>query len=304
VTTIVFIGAVGRSGTTLLERTAATDPRAIALGEVVHLWERAVRDGEVCGCGLRFSDCPFWTAVGDSAFGGWQHLDAEGIEGDRRLVDRNRYIPFLLAPKLAPRRFREAHARTVSTLESLYEGVRTASGQDSPILIDSSKHPSYLYLLRSVPNLDVRLLHVVRDPRGVAYSWSKVVMRPESGEPMERLGVIRACLRWTSHNLLFAMADLFRLPRVRLAYERFTAEPHLLGSALDELLGSVGSVFELDVVDGVVALGTDHTVSGNPMRFTDGTVVIRPDDGWRRAMPVAARRFVGVVTTPLRQLWA
>jgi hypothetical protein len=304
-TTIVFIGAVGRSGTTLLERTASTSRRAIALGEVVHLWERSVRDGEPCGCGLPFGDCPFWTDVGLRAFGGWLQVDAERIIADRRTVDRNRYIPFLLAPRFAPRYFREAHARSVSILEQLYEGVRAATGQESPILIDSSKHPSYLYLLRSVRSLDIRLLHIVRDPRGVAYSWSKVVARPESGEAMERLGTARACLRWTSHNLLFQMAGAFGVPRVRLAYERFTADPNTLGSAIDEVLRSdVPGGLDLAVVDHTVRLGTDHTVSGNPMRFAEGTVTIRPDQQWRTAMPARTRRVVGALTTPLRQLWA
>jgi hypothetical protein len=243
--------------------------------------------------------------VGDRAFGGWEHVDLERIAVDRRAVDRNRYIPFLLAPRFAPRHFREAHARSVWTLERLYEGVRAATGEESPILIDSSKHPSYLYLLRSVPSVDLRLLHVVRDPRGVAYSWSKVVARPESSEPMERLGIMRACLRWTSHNLLFQMAGTVRLRRVRLPYERFTADPHALGRAIDDLLrdDDYGRL-DLAVADHIVQLGIDHTVSGNPMRFADGSVKIRPDEQWRSAMPARERRLVGLLTTPLRQLWA
>ncbi len=59
--TIVFIGAVGRSGTTLLERTLATGHGVVALGEMVHVWHRGLEQDEPCGCGEPFSECPFWS---------------------------------------------------------------------------------------------------------------------------------------------------------------------------------------------------------------------------------------------------
>lgn len=303
---VIFVGAVGRSGTTLLERALATSPHAVALGEVVHLWERSLGSDEPCGCGAPFSVCPYWSAVGDHAFGGWHQLDVDRVARDRRMVDRNRWIPLLIAPRLAPKRFRDAHRRTVSTLHDLYEGAAMVAAKDgnAPVLVDSSKHPSYLFLLRAVPELDVRLLHVVRDPRGVAHSWSKRVVRPESGAPMERLGTLRSCGRWTSHNLLFQLATMLRVPSVRLPYRAFTSEPLSLADAADHLFAdNVPWRDELSIVGQTVALGTDHTVSGNPMRFTSGSVVVRSDEASREAMPAWSRWIVGLLTTPLRQLW-
>jgi hypothetical protein len=52
--------------------------------------------------------------------------------------------------------------------------------------------------------------------------------------------------------------------------------------------------------DHSVDLQVDHTVSGNPMRFTTGPVQIRPDDRWRSAMARRRRVIVGVLTAPLR----
>ena len=46
---VVFLGGLGRSGTTLLERMLGEVPGVCALGEVVHLWQRDVRDNESCG---------------------------------------------------------------------------------------------------------------------------------------------------------------------------------------------------------------------------------------------------------------
>ena len=100
-TRVLFIGGLGRSGTTLLERLVSELPGVCGLGEVVHLWERALRDDERCGCGRAFSQCPFWVAVGERAFGGWDQVDAAEVIRLKHRVDRNRYLPLLALPRLA-----------------------------------------------------------------------------------------------------------------------------------------------------------------------------------------------------------
>lgn len=301
-TITVYLGAVGRSGTTLLERTLATSDHIVALGEVVHLWARGVRDDEPCACGQPFSVCEFWTEVGQRGFGGWNRVDFEQLTRDRRAVDRNRYILWLACPRAAPKAFREARERLLDVLAALYGAITETAHEYSDgnveILIDSSKHPSYLLLLRRVRGVDVRLLHVVRDPRGVAHSWSKHVTRPESGEAMERLGTARACARWVSHNLLFGLIAVFT-PSRRLIYERFAVSPVELGRVVDELVPESRPI-RLDIRDRTIRLGVDHTVSGNPMRFATGEVELRADERWHAEMPRVPRLAVSTLTWPLR----
>ena len=303
---IVYIGAVGRSGTTLLERSIATSPSFVCLGEMVHLWQRGLRLDEPCGCGTPFRECPFWSAVGKRAFGGWDQLDLRQIESWKHRVDRNRHIPLLIAPRLARRSFRQALDGLTATLDRLYTAVAEHADADagqSVVLIDSSKHPSYLFVLRHMRAHRIRLLHVVRDPRGVAHSWSKVVERPEAGDDMEQLGVWRAAARWSSHNLLFHLAGLLGTRRRRLSYERFTSDPAELGRVVGALCADAGSGAPLTVpefVDRTIDLGCDHTVSGNPMRFASGSVTIRADDAWRRSMPRSRQLIVATLTFPLR----
>jgi len=301
-TITIYLGAVGRSGTTLLERTLATSDHIVALGEVVHLWDRGLRDNEPCACGKPFSVCSFWIEVGQRGFGGWDRVDLDQVGEDRRVVDRNRYIPWLACPLAAPARFRESRERLLEVLRALYDAIAETSrahfGDNVGILVDSSKHPSYLFLLRGVRGSDVRLLHIVRDPRGVAHSWNKHVARPESGEAMERLGTTRACARWMSHNLLFSLVAA-STPSRRLAYERFTADPIELSRAIDELAPEVRPT-RLDIHDRTIHLGTDHTVSGNPMRFASGDIDLRADERWRDEMPRSRRLVISAATWPLR----
>ena len=122
-TIMIYLGAVGRSGTTLLERTLATSDHVAALGEVVHLWDRGVRDDEPCACGQPFSACSFWIDVGQRGFGGWDKVDLAQLDHDRRVVDRNRYIPWLAYPGAAPKGFREARQRLLDVLRTLYGAI-------------------------------------------------------------------------------------------------------------------------------------------------------------------------------------
>ncbi len=120
---------------------------------------------------------------------------------------------------------------------------------------------------------------------------------------MERLGTAKGCARWVSHNLLFHLAGMLGVRRQRLAYETFIDDPTELGRAVDPLLDD-GRPMVLAVTGATVSLGTDHTVSGNPMRFQHGALVVRPDDGWRSTMSRRRQLLIATATTPLRQVYS
>jgi hypothetical protein len=298
--TVVLLGGFGRSGSTLLERVISRASGATALGEVIHCWERGLLGGERCGCGLAFGACPFWTAVGDVAFGGWQSVDGQELLALRRELCTNRNIPLLLAPSLRPD-FRRKLTQYVAMLDRLYAAAAEVSG--STLLVDSSKHPSYAFLLRH-SRVRLRVVLVVRDSRGVAYSWAKRVLRPEVADRedyMPTYSPLGAANRWSAYNLLFQLLALV-LTRVRtVRYEDFVLRP---AATVDRVLAFAGTSPDPDVraqlVGGSVDLRTDHTVAGNPMRFRTGPVSLRLDEEWREAMPARARRVVSLATWPLR----
>jgi hypothetical protein len=68
---------------------------------------------------------------------------------------------------------------------------------------DSSKLVSFGYLLRRVEGLDVRILHLVRDPRGVAFSWQRERARDDRGGgsgSMARESPVRSAVLWDTWN--------------------------------------------------------------------------------------------------------
>ena len=100
---VLFVGGLGRSGSTLLELLLAQSADVCAVGEVVHLWERALGADERCGCGERFTACPFWPRVGEHAFGGWSAVDRDDVLALKDRVDRTRHIPRLAKNSLQRR---------------------------------------------------------------------------------------------------------------------------------------------------------------------------------------------------------
>lgn len=301
---MLFVGGIGRSGSTLLDRMLGEVPGVCAVGELVHLWERGLRDGERCGCGRPFGECDFWAAVGERAFGGWHNVDLDRLGQLRQLCDRTRFVPQLALPVL-PRSLAEAVQEYASYYVRVYEAVRAVSG--CQVVVDSSKHASLAFILRWAKDIDLRVVHLVRDSRGVAFSWSKSVRRPDVVDAaqselwMAQRTAREISLQWLGQNGSFHLLDAVGVPVLRERYEDMVADPRPVLVRISDFAGLPARSDSLSFLrDRVVTLQQSHTVSGNPMRFRYGDLSVRADEEWRATMPAPARRTVSAVTLPLR----
>jgi hypothetical protein len=297
---VLFIGGLGRSGSTLVDRVLGQTPGVCSVGELVFLWERGLLANERCGCGEPFDGCPFWKEVGVRAFGGWDRIDPAAIRARQWRVDRNRYVPAMLAPALAPG-YRRRLAPYADAIGRLYRAV--AAVAEAALVVDSSKHASTAALLRRVPGVDPRIVQLVRDPRGVAWSWSKTVERPDPTEGvsmMARVGPARIAIRWQAYN---ALLSLVRADGGALRYEDFVDRPEHATRRLLALGGLEPEALPQFVGPRTVRLETDHTVAGNPLRFRTGELDISADDEWRRSMPASRRALVGALSLPSTLLY-
>ena len=294
---VLYIGGMGRSGSTLLERVLGEVPDVVSVGELDNLWIRGLAENDLCGCGQRFRACPFWSEVGERAFGGWDMIDPD-VALDLRLgVARHRYIPLMLLKGMSPS-FEVRLQRFGRMLGSLYRAIGDVSG--AKVIIDSSKQASYAYLVRLLAAVDLRVVHMIRDAHGVTYSWTKQVRRPEvldGQEFMQTYHPGRMALRWNVQNLLFEILPRMGIPTMRLFYEDFVQQ---LVPEVRRVLRFAG-VPDADLSyleDESASLGTSHTVSGNPMRFQTGKLKVRTDSRWREAMPRKDQRLVTALTWP------
>ena len=287
---VLYIGGLGRSGSTILDMLLGDVSGVANVGEVRHLWERGLRDNALCSCRAPFAECEFWSAVGEYAFGGFGSVDAAAMVACARAVDRHRQLPALLA---SPARLRVELGRYSEVLARLFTAIHAVSGAE--LVVDSSKDPPHGFVLRQVPGLDLRAVHLVRDSRGVAYSWTKFVARPDANRGdrmMTRMSPTRTALMWLDANALLEVLGR-SVPTVRVRYEDMVDDPGLW----------VGRVLASTGVDPTVrgGLAVHHAVGGNPVRFRPDRGLLRVDREWRQKLSPRARRTVTSLTAPM--LW-
>ena len=298
---VVAIVGAGRSGSTLLERFLSTDDRTVALGETMYLWDRGVDQNQLCSCGEEFRSCPFWSQVMTRAFGGERDQRLVSTEARRlmRRTCRTRHVPGAALGLETSGRARD-RVRFASIVRRLYRAALEVSGRT--VVIDSSKEPQYALLLSRSPGFDISAVHLVRDARGVAYSWQRVRRRPEihwANQSMLRRGVTRASQEWVRANLLAEVLRTRADHYVQMRYEDLVEAP-------EEAIRSVRLVGRDpgSLVTGI-ALGNSerwHSVSGNPVRFQDVSRVAL-DDEWKRCFVGADRAVTDAITLPLRRIY-
>ena len=300
---VLFIGGVGRSGSTLIELLLNELSQTFAVGETIHLWERGVRNQERCACGELFPQCRHWAAVGQEAFGGWDQIDVNEIIGLRWKIDRSRRLPAIAGGHLRhrPTTTEERYLFYLRSVLLAAATVAGAVGNRPEVLLESSKHLSTAALLALDNALDVRILHLVRDPRGVAYSWTKEVRRPETdSDLMPTYRPSRTALRWMTDNLGFQALSR-RVPTLSMRYEDFVLDPAGSLRLIGELVDLPADTLDLSFLDEDRATVTApmHSVAGNPMRFGGRELKLRLDDAWRTKLSRRDRRVVTALTAPL-----
>jgi len=307
---VVYIGGYSRSGSTLLLQLLSGMPAVTAIGELHDVWRRSLRENQLCGCGLPFHDCPFWSAVIQDVFGtGPSGVRYAGLERRRMSIQGTgtpRGWPGLtrsISSALQTPNYLAGRRSYVELLGRLYTAVARAA--DTTTIIDSSKVPQYAWLLRSSEDLKVHMVHLVRDSRASAHSWRRVKVRPEvhwRTEYMARHSLLRSAVEWAAFNRLLARRRELYASYTLLRYEDLVDDP---AGALREIGRAVGEEWPVDSALGRLTAGSScapHTASGNPVRFQTGPLHLRRDDAWQWDMPVHQQALVSAVTaTGLRR---
>jgi hypothetical protein len=185
----------------------------------------------------------------------------------------------------------------VDRLDRLYPAIAEETG--ARVIVDSSKVPTHTFLLSLVPSIDLRIVHLVRDPRAVTHSQSrpKVQLDTTDVRNMRTTPPIETATYWALWNAS-TRAMFRRDPRyVMLTYEELMEDPRSATRRLLAVLDEPDAAPPF--VDGrTVELHSNHTVSGNPSRFSSGSVTLRIDDEWRTGMSAFDRRLVTAVAAP------
>ena len=294
---VLLVTGFGRSGTTLVNTILGSTPGVFAAGEVRFLWERGLIEGRRCGCGEPLHRCPVWGPVVEKAFGSPPDIDPAALVAEDASVMRTRHLPWMLAARVTGDRLMSRLHALPDALTAVYRAVQEVTG--ASLIVDTSKPPSFGYVLQHLDGIDLRVLHVVRDPRAVAYSWTRTKALTDGGARTEmlRLSPTQSALQWDLWNgaagWLWGRSDRY----LRLRYEDLADHPR---AAFEQIAAFTG----VDLVPPFtgareVATTTVHTVAGNADRMRSGPLTVRLDDAWTTELPARSRRLVTGLTLPL-----
>lgn len=288
---VLYIAGTGRSGSTVLARYLETVLDAVHVGELRYVWDRGVDDAQLCECGRPFGDCPFWSRVLRRAY-------PEGVRGARQTmaglgprVDRMRHLPSNAAVARGVRGSATVQAYG-ECLAPLYAAAAEQAG--STLVIDSSKDPSYLFALRATGRVDLQVLHLVRDSRAVAHSWTRRKRRPEvhwTEQLMNVLPPTRSARTWLEYNVAVEAFGLLGPRPTRVRYEDFVDDP-------EACVAGVLHTMDLPARHDA-GPSRRHSFSGNPMRFDRAPLRISRDDAWTQEISGRDRCKVSMITWPL-----
>ncbi len=292
---ILYITGWGRSGSTIIENILGQVKGFTAVGEIRYIWDRGLIQNQVCGCSTPFHDCEMWRKIINEAFGDTTKIDA--VQMDKLMTSQSRTLRILGLFLRGNENIKSLQTHEyLGFLKKLYASICHVTG--SSIIVDSSKFPAYGALLSLIPEFDVYYLHVIRDPRAVAYSWSKPKLLPGTNRYMRTINPFESSLRWIYWNLVIESIGKRQPQKYKqFLYEDFILRPLDVMKEVLEMLeqGSQALPF---INDHTVLLTSNHAISGNPGRFKLGDVAIVSDDRWITDMHPLSKWLVTIIVLP------
>ena len=179
----------------------------------------------------------------------------------------------------------DVHARDEASFRSENRAVFEAAAEAAEIeyVTDNSKSVVRLKRLMDAPDIDVIPIHVHRDARGRAQS-----IRKRKGQ--------RYIPTFTySHRSLRLYFLLRNKPHIVVDYEKLAEDPE---GELRKLMQRIGLDFEPQQLQWADI--PHHNIgAADVLRKTDGST-IRPDDGWKTALPDYMQTIIKLIALPGR----
>lgn len=285
------------TGSTLLGTLLNEHPQCASIGAAVGLVRRADLTTYRCSCGALFRECDFWIDVVErtKALGHPVNVFETNFWNTHLRLSEHRLVNAALVRSLGWTPVNIARDAVVGRVTRVKQAIDEMAWNtwslaraildrtDKSVFVDTARdHQRPKYLVRH-PRLDLRVIHLIRDPRG------------NSASIMKHTGtdVATAARQWRHYNV---EADRVRryVPTeawMTLRYEDLCADPD---GVLDRIAEFVGA--------GPAAAspgprGVDRHIIGNSMRLK-GTSEIREDRSWETRLSRADLQVIERIAGP------
>ena len=288
---VICISGVGHCGSTVMAITLSNHPRIEYVGELHKVPRSGWTPNETrrCSCGQRVDQCDYWRQVYDR----WtEHVGKDCLRDYVALQKRFERSRGAMLRLLYQKKFRtNAFIEYSHMTSALYRSLSEVSGAE--IIADSSKNPVRAYAISLTNQIDLRVIHLIRDGRGMVWSYKKPrIQNIEAGIPTGRppRSAWRSAFYWLRRNLEteWVLGKIGEERVKRVIYEDFVENPETQLQRLSELVGKdLTGLAELMANGSLRAEG--HMGSGNHVRMNK-SIVIRHDAAWRQGLSERDRK--------------
>lgn len=291
----------GRSGSTILGSVLGSLDGFFYGGEIRNLWNKVLLENRQCGCAMPIKSCKLWRGILLEAFHDLENIDFLQMRKLIMSYTRTRHIPLIFLPgsKLF---FKSVLRDYIKNLQLLFRSIKTTTGCD--FIVDSSKSLMYSYVLSLIDDIDLYVLHLVRDPRAVAHSRQKTKIHEEDKNNgrtifMKKFNPFTSSIMWDFKNLTSDVYSNFLVKNSKIIkYEDFAIAPKHVVQEVLELVGKQNQELPF-LSEDEIKLSPNHAVWGNPSRFNTGIVKISLDEEWKQKMKLQDKIISTIFTWPL-----
>lgn len=292
---VLYVMGAARSGSTILDTALGNNKNVESVGELIKLPVNGWRNNEYCACGERVNSCVFWseilqewvksTGISDfEEFASLQHTMAKIWRPFREFEQ----------PDLSSSVFRKFTEQTLA----LYRVIHEISGKS--LIVDSSKSPLQAYLMSLMPGIDLRIIHLIRDPRGVAWSMNKAYKKNEAKGVQSELkpnNTWYTAINWNRINnrCNWVRKQMKSESSIIVNYEDFVSNPGKTLSRVSELVENDFSDVA-EILDDHGSLVVGHTVAGNMLRMS-GNVKLKIDTEWKQNLSKIDQSFIYLISS-------
>jgi len=255
-TKVALIAGAPRGGTTIANMVLGQHPQIFATGSMRDFPDggQLFADSNICSCGRPARECDFWTEV------------------------RARYRP---SQKLSER----------EKLPELFRIMAAVSGRE--FIGDVTHNRHYADRLLALPGVELYLIHVVRDGRGVLFSR---IRRDYRAGRLKKYGwrhfrrTMKISRHWSRHIRDFASLEKQLGKRaVRISYEQLCSDPVATLRPVGRSLGLDFDTIGTQLAAGEPMQPMPHLIRGNPVLRLKRDVVLRHDSAFRDKMHLMDR---------------
>ena len=284
---VLYVSGASWSGSTLLEQMLSQLRGVASVGELYWLWKPFWPEMQ-CECGEPFADCEFWRTVLEKAYG----HDADAVRGRVEALGggfvRHSIWP-LVTNASSPVRPRAVLRELAELVQPIYESVAAVTGAST--IVDTTKVGMWGIAASRAPRLDVRVVHLVRDPLGYVSSDSQPRQRAYPlSEQVRGRHPARSAVTWALQNLSGDLSRTLVDERAVVLYRDLVTYPRQTLEQVARIAGLDVDVSKVVAGNALTVRTLGHAIGGSSKRPRVGTTEIRdhgPGDGG--AAPFAVR---------------